>query len=121
MTIDWIDQYIDEIDGIPRPNWEAIYEYVDKNLVDKNQHDLWNKIAHTWMNKITPILSADYSIHESDNFILVTSQSDRYVSTFLNFLEYSLKRILTTLRGITSDDGFGKYCGSACAIVQTER
>ena len=109
MTTDWLNQYFDEIDGIPRPNWDAIYTHVDKNFVDKDQNELWNNIARTWMNKLTSNLAGNYSIHESENFMLVTSQSDKYVSSFLNFLEFSLKKILATLHGITSDDGYGKY------------
>lgn len=109
MTMDWLNQYIKEIDGIPRPNWDAIYDYVDKNCPNQDQNTLWNDIARIWMTSLASNLSTDYTIHESDNFMLVTSKPDKYVSGFIKFLEYSLKKILATLHGIASDDGYGKY------------
>ena len=109
MTMDWLEKYINEIDGIPRPDWNGIYEYVDKNLINTNQDELWNNIAKNWMNSLIDILSGNYKIHESDNFILVTTESERYTSNFLKFLESSHKKTLASLHGIASDEGFGKY------------
>lgn len=109
MTLDWLSQYIKEVDGIPRPNWTGIYEYIDKNINDTDQDELWNNIATNWVNRLINTLSGDYKIHESDNFILVTTESEKYVTNFLKFLESSLRKTLTTLHGIASDEGFGKY------------
>lgn len=109
MTIEWINQHFREIDNFPRPNWEAIYSDVEKNHKDTDQHDLWCNIARSWMNRLTSSLPTNYTIHESENFILVTSESEKYVSIFQRSLERTLKRIVSTLHGIASDEGFGKY------------
>ena len=37
------------------------------------------------------------------------SESDRYVALLQCFLESTLKKILSTLKGIASDEGYGKY------------
>ena len=68
MTLDWLSQYINEVDGIPRPNWEGIYKYVDENLNATDQDELWNNIATNWVNRLINTLPGDYKIHESDNF-----------------------------------------------------
>ena len=109
--MDWLNKHFSEIDNFPRPNWEAIYADVEKKHKDKDkdQHELWCDIGRSWMNRLTARLPSNSKIHESDNFILVTSESDKYVSLFQGFLERTLKRIVNTLHGIASDDGFGKY------------
>ena len=107
--MEWLDKHLHDRDDFPRPDWEAISTYVEKFHSDSDQHELWCSIARTWVNKLAARLPTGYSIHESDNFILLTSESDRYVSVFTNFLERSLKAILNTLHDIAADDGYGKY------------
>lgn len=107
--MEWIDKYFEEVDKFPRPNWEDIYTQVDTHHKDADQHELWCSIARAWMGKVISKLPNNYGIHESENFIIVTSETDRYISLLQNFLERTLKRILSTLSGIASDDGFGKY------------
>src|SRR5690606_4136608 len=46
---------------------------------------------------------------QSPNFLIMSNESSRYVQVFSAFLERTLKRILTTLDGIASDEGYGKY------------
>lgn len=105
----WLAQYIHDIEDFPRPDWKSIYEEVDRRHKDSDQDVLWSNIARTWMSRLIENLHAGYAIYESDNFLLVTSESDSYVSPFHAFLERTLKRILSTLQGIATDDGFGKY------------
>ncbi len=107
--MEWINRHFTESGGFPRPNWESIYEHVEKNLKDEDQNKIWSEIAYAWTLKLKSKLSHDYQIHESENYILVTSESDRYVKLLQDFLENTLKKILSTLKGIASDDGHGKY------------
>lgn len=107
--MEWINKYFDETDSFPRPNWDNIYKYVDTHLKHEDQNKLWCDIANNWMQKVKSNLPNGYQIHESDNYILVTSESDRYVSLLQGFLESTLKKILSTLNGIASDEGYGKY------------
>jgi len=107
--MEWLDKHFLERDGFPRPDWEAIYALVDKSCKQDDQHQLWCNIARAWMNRLLARLPPNYTLHETENFILITSESDRYVSVFQKFLERTLKRILSSLRNIACDDGFGKY------------
>jgi len=107
--MEWLDQYFEDKDNFPRPNWENIYEHVDKHLSDSDQNELLCNIARTWMHKLITVLPNEYDVHESENFILVTSESEKYISLFQRFLERSLKRTTETLHNIALDDGYGKY------------
>lgn len=107
--MDWVDKYFIEGDGLPRPDWEAIYLHVEEHLKEEEQNTLWCDIARTWMDRLIQQMEGNYARHESDNFILVTSEDDRYVSLFLKFLEGNLKKIKSMLPGIVSDEGYGKY------------
>lgn len=109
MKMQWLDPHFREFDNFPRPDWEAIYADVENNHKTADQHELWCDIARSWVNQLICSLPSNYAIHESDNFLLVTSESDKYVSVFQGFLERTRKRIVNTLHGIASDEGFGKY------------
>jgi len=111
--MEWLNKFFEERDNFPRPVWEDIYKYVDENYKEsKNSevNELWCEIVRCWMNKIVSSqLSDKYLIHESESFILVTSEDDNYVQIFLGFLERTLGRILNSLQGIASGAGLGKH------------
>jgi len=107
--MEWVNKYFDETGDFPRPNWADIYEHVEAHLKDVDQDELWREIANAWILKLKSKLSDDYQIYESDNYILVTSESDRYVTLLSGFLESALRKILSALKGMASDEGYGKY------------
>ncbi len=107
--LQWLDQHFQEVDSFPRPDWEAIHECIGANHKDTEQNALWCEIAGVWMRKLEARLPEEYAIHESENFILLTSETNAYVALFLKFLERTLKRILAALPGVASDEGYGKY------------
>lgn len=88
--MEWVNQYINDVDSVPRPNWEAIYTHVEENYKNVDQHELWCQIARAWMQRLISSLNSEYKIHESTNFIIVTSESEQYVSAFQEFLERTL-------------------------------
>ena len=107
--MDWLQKYICEIDGYPRPDWTAITEYVNKEFPDKDKHEIWCNIIRAWLNKLKIKLPTDSEVHESQNFILLTSEKEKYVNHLLGFLEKTLKEILSALHDIARDDGYGKH------------
>jgi len=107
--MDWIQKHFTESEGFQRPDWDAIYGCVDKDHSEKDQQELWCDIARIWLEKLKTGFTKDYALHESNNFILLTAEKEKYVTLFTSFLEKSRKTILNTLPGIVADEGFGKH------------
>ncbi|RBP51251.1 hypothetical protein [Arenicella xantha] len=107
--MDWINSHFSLHEKLPRPDWDGIYRYVDSNVVSQDHNALWCDIARTWMRELIAHLPAGYAQTETDNFILVSNETIRYNNNFLGFLERCRKRLLSTLRGIASDAGYGKH------------
>lgn len=82
---------------------------MDKDHKEIDQQELWCNIVRTWMERLKTRFPDEYAVHESENFILLTSEDEKYVTLFLNFLEKTLKNIISTLPGIVSDEGDGKH------------
>lgn len=107
--MNWLANYLIEEQALTRPNWEGIYQYVNREFSTTDQEQLWNSIARGWLNALIEKLPAGYSYVETENFILVSKTNDRYVELFQMFLERCLKRLLGIMKGIANADGFGKY------------
>lgn len=107
--MEWLDQHFHEHDNLPRPDWERIYAHVDKYLSDSDQHQLWSEIARRWVSTLAGRLPAGYTSSESDNFLLLSKGGDRYIEVFQAFLERCRKRLLSILKGIANDEGYGRF------------
>lgn len=105
----WLFDHIQSIDGFPRPDWDSIQEFIDKVYSDAQQSKIWDDVIKAWVTEIKGSLSGSYRGYETDNFLLLTKGDKKYTSLLATFLESSRKRLLKTLRGIASDDGFGKH------------
>ena len=105
----WLNDKFEQHQGFPRPDWQNIYKHVEQHHKDQDLDTLWNNIALSWVNRIEDTLRGDYKTHQSDNFILLTTADDNYTSLFLGFLERIRKKILSMLKNIASDEGYGKY------------
>ena len=117
--MEWLNRYFTEQQNFPRPQWNEIYQRVDKDFADYDQDVLWQGVARTWVRKIIESLSDEYCITETDNFLLVSNEDKQYVNTMVQFLERCLKRLLKSLDGIASDDGHGKYVVMIFADIDT--
>lgn len=105
----WLQNHFTIIEGFPRPDWDTIDEIVTTNFSDRDENDLWCEIACFWVEKIKSALSPDYSVYDSANFTVLTSENREYADTLLKFMEDILIRILKILPGIVSDNGYGKH------------
>ncbi len=83
-----------------RPDWAAIADSMPPELSDEEQHQLWLIECKKWLGTIADEFGGSYRIAESENFLILSDESDRYVDVFSSFLERTLKRILKTLDGI---------------------
>ena len=96
------------VEGFPRPNWAEISEkvYASPEETWEPQFQQWSR---RWLDSMLEHLPDGYRIVETDNFLLLTAQEDRYVSLLSQFLERTLKNILANLDGIASDEGYGNH------------
>jgi len=95
-------------DGFPRPDWNAISELVHSQP-EGSWETGWEEWSKRWLNQILGQLPDSYRINETDNFLVLSGQEDRYVQLLSQFLERALRRILANLDGIASDEGYGKH------------
>jgi len=108
----WLEPLMPLSDTMLRPNWEAVFQYVDDNLHD--QDPLWYQIALKWACSLSRILDASssehrYSIIETENFILLSSDSEGYNKRLSGFLERCRKRLLHNGREVLLGEGFSKH------------
>lgn len=92
-----------------KPDWEEIAQRIGDDLSHDELHSEWSKECKKWLESIASEFGSDYRIEESPNFSIMSNESDRYINVFSGFLERTLRRILKTLEGIASDEGFGKH------------
>ena len=96
------------IDGFPRPDWDAISQLVH-NEPETTWQSGWEGWCKQWLEGVLEHLPESYRLEESENFFIVSAQEDRYVELLSKFLERTLGRILSSLDGIASDEGYGKH------------
>jgi hypothetical protein len=92
-----------------KPNWDEVSLEIGENLNHSELNVAWAAACNKWLSTIATEFGNDYRVIESSNFSIMSNESERYVSLFSSFLERTLKRILATLNGIASDEGFGKH------------
>lgn len=95
-------------ESFPRVDWEKISLFLAENPPAK-PHETWLSLAREWTKLIADSLGGKYSIHESMEFIFVSSQSTPQVKDAFAVWESSRVNILHDLAGIAEDEGFGKH------------
>lgn len=94
--------------GFPRPDWVAIAELIE--VEPESEWDrLWTDRARSWVKATAECLKGSYRVSETENFIVLSAENDRYTELLSSFLEGARRKILMTLDGIASDSGFGKH------------
>jgi len=98
------EEWFAEVDGLPRPDWEAVGKWIESNIAKDAQTDAWDQAALLWLDRLRNRLRADYQIAESQNFLLLSASSARDATTAIRFLETMMARILKRLQGVAQDD-----------------
>ncbi len=91
------------------PDWNVIAGTISNDLSDDEKHKAWQAECMLWLGTLAKELPGDYRISDTENFTILSDEGDRYIKVFSSFLELTRKRILSTLKGIASDEGFGKH------------
>ena len=79
LTMQWLDQYFEDHEGFPRPDWKRIYDVADVECRDANPNEFWCEIAKSWVGRLLDQLPETYGIKESDscNTFTYTSMAKR--------------------------------------------
>jgi len=109
VKLDWLERLMPMDSKLPRPDWELIHDFVEENQGDQDLNQLWCNIARNWVDLLVEHLPHDYTKIETENFILISNDNDRYNKSLSMFLERCRKRLLVIAKGVCADDGFGKY------------
>lgn len=93
--------------GFPRPDWGAIDKLAETQSAAESNR-FWTGWARRWVEATATQLGNQYQVTETDNFIVLSAQNERYVDLLSSFFERTLRTILETLGGIASGEGYGK-------------
>lgn len=104
-----IPNAVETREGMPRPNWPVVSDWVESNVSSSNHGDAWIALAADWLDALGAALPAGYSRIESEEFMLLTNTESSVANRLLNWCENSRTIILDTLSGIARDDGLGKH------------
>ena len=95
-------------DGLPRPDWSVVAEWVGAHVAEADLDDAWTTLAGDWMGILASALPAGYRRSESDEFMLLMRGDARAAERILGWCEHARQVILDTLPDVARDDGFGK-------------
>ncbi len=92
--------------SVPIPDWER-QPWVESD--DPAQaHRLATAQAAAWVDAMVRTLGEGYARQEAAHFMLMSALPARQAAVLLEYLERSRRRVLATLTGVASDQGFGK-------------
>ena len=109
QVLPWVAENAEPTHGLRRLEWDSIYKNADEKFKDRDLDEAWSDVAYTWLITLKEDLGEKYSISESNNFMLLSSEDSSYNKALLNYLEVSRRRILRFLAGIANDEGYGKF------------
>lgn len=104
-----ISQHLHIKDGFCHPDWAAISEIIQKALPESEWNTAWEEASRAWVERIREKLGGDYQVHETPNFLILSEAPMHVIKDACRSYENSLKRILLSLDGVASDQGFGKH------------
>ena len=111
------DNWFHDEAGFPRPDWQKVAEWVDANVRPEDMNETWQEISLVWLDRIRARLGTPYDLGQSANFVLLSSLDPQKREETLRFLEKTLAEVQRVLRGVATDEGFGKH---VAIIFKTE-
>lgn len=109
VSLTSIPNALENRDGLPRPNWSAIFDWVESNIADAALNDAWTQLASDWLDAMIEALPAGYSRQESPEFMLLSNGDAPSGDRILQWCEDSRRTILEALAGVARDEGYGKH------------
>src|SRR5262245_59972348 len=86
-------------EGLPRPQWDLLANWVKTRVDPYDQPAAWTDIARQWLEKLRPALGRDYQLEESDSFLALVPQPEPRADLLLRFAEKCRQALLVVLPG----------------------
>ena len=88
-------------DGLPRPQWDLLADWVETHEDFDAQRDAWTAVARQWLTVLGPALGRGYEVAETDEFLGLAPQADGVGPSLLRFAERCRSQLLSILGGVT--------------------
>ena len=103
------DDWFDDVDGFPRPNWGTIDGWMRVFVAKSELDDAWRQWARHWLWRLRGRLGGDYDVVESENFHLLAELAPEARTKALSFFERARSHICKVLVGIAPAEAHGKH------------
>ena len=94
---------------LPLPVWENIAEAERPEWTVQEHDAFWTAAAGHWLQAMAAALPVRYRIHESEDFLLLSTLQDRPAEVFMQFCQSLRRRIVRNLEGIAIPRSGGKH------------
>jgi hypothetical protein len=98
-----------EVDGFPRPDWEAIRAWIQENVAPDHLGNALQAITREWLDRMRQCLGEACAVDESPHFYLVAALEGQQRQSLLAFLEDARIQMLRRLGDISLPERDGKH------------
>ncbi len=109
FRISHIDGGFEVREGLPRPKWPVIIEWAQTFADTVDPYELGTEIAAHWLSQLAEALKNNYTVWESQKFLVLSSRSKPESERLIRYCETALKKILRLLGEMACGEGNGKY------------
>jgi len=95
---------------LPIVDWDAMDAHAPTSAKPQVLDEFWTAAARAWLDALRLALGRQYSIRESNHFLLLSPSDEPGAKVVLDFVELARKRILRVLDGVARDSEIGKVC-----------
>ena len=104
----WVAQNTVLVDGFPRPDWNAIDDWIDRNVKDCHADEAWTEAGLCWLDAVKEHLAGQHKVYASDHFYLLCPYEKHMANKLISFAEDAWGKIHQYLRQLELDRPCGK-------------
>jgi hypothetical protein len=97
------------VEGFVYPDWRVIGEYIKLNYPLSEHSAIWRQASLQWVGAIRDALGSEYKIHQSENFVILTTKTPNNAKFLLNVCENALTKIRAILGALAWHWTNGKH------------
>ena len=109
FRVSQIDGGFEIREGLPRPNWDIVFEWAQTHGDSVEPHELWTEIAAHWLSQLANTLKNGYAIWESQEFLILCSRGQAESERLIRYCETARKKIIGLLGVMACNEGYGKH------------